>query len=269
MSTGAQRVAQSDINVHPYLDHVGPIPFAHRGGASEAPENTMSAFADAVDLGYTYLETDVHATCDGVLVAFHDDDLSRTCGQGGHIQDLSWEQLRGVKVHGGEPIPLLEDILDAFPKAKINIDCKTDTALQPLIDVLARRGCLDRVCVGSFSDKRLVAIRRHFGPDLCTSMGPRQIAQLLFASKTSPRYARSLTNFVAQIPTRQTGLHLTSTRLLTMSQKLGIPVHVWTIDDEQHMHELLNAGVDGIMTDKTRLLKDVFIQRNIWPQQKK
>ena len=69
--------------MHPFLETTGPIAFAHRGGASAAPENTLAAFADAVSLGYTYVETDVHATADGVLVAFHDDDLSRTCSTPG------------------------------------------------------------------------------------------------------------------------------------------------------------------------------------------
>jgi len=250
--------------MHPYLEHVGPIPFAHRGGASEAPENTMSAFADAVSLGYKYLETDVHATRDGALVAFHDDDLSRTCGRPGHIKDMTWDELRHVKVHGNEGIPLLADILEAFPEARINIDCKTNNAVQPLIDALTHHNCLDRVCVGSFSDKRLGALRRHFGQRLCTSMGPRQVAQLLLASKTSSKIAQSLSQVVAQIPVRQAGIHLTNSKLLTTARRLGIAVHVWTIDDEAEMNALLDAGVDGIMTDKTRLLREVFTQRQLW-----
>lgn len=250
--------------MHSYLDHDGPIPFAHRGGASEAPENTMSAFQDAVSLGYRYLETDVHATSDGVLVAFHDDDLSRTCGEPGNIKDMTWEELRRVKVHGREHIPLLADILHAFPDVKINIDCKTDNAVHPLVDVLTDHNCLDRVCIGSFSDKRLIALRKHFGSRLCTSMGPRQVAQLLLASKTSHKVAKSLSQVVAQIPVRQAGIHLTNKRVLSTAKRLGIAVHVWTIDDEAEMNTLLDAGVDGIMTDKTRLLRDVFVQRQLW-----
>lgn len=252
--------------MHPYLEHSGPIPFAHRGGASEAPENTMSAFSDAVSLGYKYLETDVHATSDGVLVAFHDDDLSRTCGKEGHIKDMTWDDVRKVRVHNTEPIPLLIDILQAFPHARVNIDCKTDAALTPLIRVLTDQKCLDRVCVGSFSDKRLISLRRHFGHSLCTSMGPRQVAQLLLASKTSSKLAKSLSGVVAQIPTRQAGIHLTNSNLLSTAREHDIPVHVWTIDEEHEMNELLDAGVDGIMTDKTRLLRDVFTHRGIWYQ---
>ncbi len=75
---------------HPFLDWPGPIAFAHRGGAGDAPENTMPAFAAAVALGYRYLETDAQLTADGVVVAFHDDDLTRTCGRAVHISELPW-----------------------------------------------------------------------------------------------------------------------------------------------------------------------------------
>src|SRR6186713_1400748 len=113
----------------PYLEHDGPIAFAHRGGAGDYPENTMPAFANAVSLGYRYLETDVHATVDAVLVAFHDDDLSRTCGRPGRISKLPWSEVRAARVNGTEPIPLLTDLFDAFPDARINIDCKSDAAV--------------------------------------------------------------------------------------------------------------------------------------------
>jgi hypothetical protein len=110
--------------MHPYLDWPGPIPFAHRGGASDNPENTMPAFQHAVDLGYTYLETDVHATSDGVLVAFHDPDLSRTCGRDGTIDSMTARDVASARVDGREPIPLFEELVGSFPEARFNIDCK-------------------------------------------------------------------------------------------------------------------------------------------------
>ncbi|MSZ30873.1 MAG: glycerophosphodiester phosphodiesterase, partial [Actinobacteria bacterium] len=133
---------------HSYLDHSGPIAFAHRGGTSAAPENSLRAFADAVSLGYQYLETDVHATSDGVLVAFHDNDLERTCGEKRAIATSTWEELTSARIDGTDPIPLLDDLLDEFPEAKFNIDCKADSALEPLIKKLRQRDCLSRVCIG-------------------------------------------------------------------------------------------------------------------------
>ncbi|MFM8504410.1 MAG: glycerophosphodiester phosphodiesterase family protein [Acidimicrobiaceae bacterium] len=158
---------------HPFLKHNSPLAFAHRGGASDAPENTMPAFQRAIDLGYIYIETDVHATKDGVLLAFHDDDLSRTCGRPGLISELNYDDVKNARVNGTEPIPLLEDLISAWPIAHINIDCKSDQALAPLARRIARGDLFDRICVGSFSDKRLNSLRDQFGEDLCTSMGPR------------------------------------------------------------------------------------------------
>ena len=148
---------------HPYLDNTSPIAFAHRGGTSAAPENTLRAFDDAVTLGYRYVETDVHSTRDGRLVAFHDNDLQRTCGKPWRIEETDWSTLSTARIDGTDPIPLLEDLLTSWPNLRINIDCKSDAAMQPLIDTIRRTHCLDRICVGSFSDKRLRHIRSELG----------------------------------------------------------------------------------------------------------
>ena len=142
---------------HPYLDWNGPIAFAHRGGASDAPENTEPAFRAAVELGYRYLETDVHVTADGVLVAFHDDDLQRTCGMPGRISELPWSKVATARVDGTAPIPRLDELLDAWPDARWNIDCKVAGAVAPLARAVSEHQALDRVCVASFSDRRIRA----------------------------------------------------------------------------------------------------------------
>jgi glycerophosphoryl diester phosphodiesterase len=112
-----------------FLDHPGPIPFAHRGGAGEWPENTMPAFEGAVRLGYRYVETDVHVTSDGALLAFHDDVLDRVTDHEGDIAKLPWEVVRTARVGGREPIPLLEELLGTFPDLHVNIDPKHDAAV--------------------------------------------------------------------------------------------------------------------------------------------
>src|SRR5688572_1897868 len=119
----------------PYLDHPGVIAFAHRGGALDGPENTMAAFARAVDLGYRYVETDVHATADGVLVAFHDDRIDRVTDRTGAIADLPWAEVRAARI-GTEPIPLFEDLLGAWPHLRVNVDPKHDAAVAPLAEVI-------------------------------------------------------------------------------------------------------------------------------------
>jgi glycerophosphoryl diester phosphodiesterase len=243
---------------HPFFDFPGPLAFAHRGGASEAPENTLPAFQRAVDLGYRYLETDVHVTADGVVVAFHDDDLSRTTGRPGLIHELPWREVATARVDGAEPIPRLADLLHAFPEHRINIDCKTDAVVGPLGDELAAAGVLPRVCVGSFSDRRLLRLRRRFGSALCTSAGPVELGLLRLLGIAAPGV------LAAQVPTRLRGVTVTSASFVRTSHKRGVEVHVWTIDDPAEMERLLDLGVDGIMTDRPAVLKEVLERRGEW-----
>ena len=149
---------------YPFLDWPGPLAFAHRGGASEAPENTMPAFEHAVRLGYRYLETDVHVTADGVLIAFHDDRLDRVTDRTGVIAELPWREVQQAKVDGREPIPLLEDLLAAWPDVRVNIDPKQDAVVEPLAAAILRTGTIDRVCVGAFSDQRIAKVQALVGP---------------------------------------------------------------------------------------------------------
>ncbi len=249
---------------HPYLDHNGPIAFAHRGGTSAAPENSLRAFADAVSLGFRYLETDVHATSDGVLVAFHDNDLERTCGEQRAIATSTWEELKSARIDGTDPIPLLDDLLDEFPNARFNIDCKADTALEPLIQKLRDRDCLDRVCIGSFSDKRLERVREAFGSAVCTSMGPKEIAKLVARTNTFVPVKPTEHALMAQVPVKQGAIPVTTKRFVNVAHELGLAVHVWTVDDPIEIARLLDLGVDGVMSDDTRALRDVFAARGHW-----
>jgi glycerophosphoryl diester phosphodiesterase len=243
---------------HPYLDWPAPIAFAHRGGASEAPENTMPAFARAVELGYTYLETDVHVTADGVLVAFHDADLSRTCGRPGLISELRWNAVSEARVDGREPIPLLEDLLGSFPEARVNIDCKADSAVDALVASIRRTASIDRVCLGAFSDRRLRRLRGLLGAGVCTSYGPGQVAAL----KMSGRVVGG--GQAVQVPVQAGRVKVLDERFVRAAHRRNLQVHVWTIDDADEMHRLLDLGVDGVMTDRPAVLKDVLEQRGTW-----
>jgi glycerophosphoryl diester phosphodiesterase len=252
-------VATTSRPRHPYLDWPAPLAFAHRGGASDAPENTLPAFQRAVDLGFRYLETDVHTTADGVAVAFHDDDLLRTCGRPGRISELTWRELSTVRVNGREPIPRLAEIFEAFPTARINIDCKSDAAAGPLGDELARCAVLERVCVAAFSDRRLVRLRRRFGRALCTSAGPVELGLLRFTGVAPPG------PLAAQVPVTMRGVTVVTERFVRTCHRRGVEVHVWTIDDGDEMDRLLDLGVDGVMTDAPGALKDVLTRRGQWP----
>jgi glycerophosphoryl diester phosphodiesterase len=248
----------------PFLDWPGPLAFAHQGAHGEGGpgENTMAAFEAAVALGYRYLETDAHVTDDGVLVAFHDDRLDRLTDRTGVIGDLPWAEVRAAKVRGGEGVPLLEDLLTAWPDVRVNIDPKHDAAVDPLVELIRRTGTLDRVCFGAFSDRRLSRIQAGLGPGACTSMGPRQVARLVAAARRLP--AGSFTAACVQVPTHQGRIPLVTPRFVAAAHARDLPVHVWTINDAAEMQRLLDMGVDGIMTDRTDVLKKVLVERGSW-----
>ena len=244
-----------------YLDHPGPIPFAHRGGASEFPENTLPAFEHAVRLGYRYLETDAHATADGVLVAFHDDVLDRVTDRQGAIANLPFDVVRTARVRG-EPIPLMEELLAAFPDVRVNVDLKHDGSVAPMVEVIDRTATHDRVCVASFSGKRLDRFRGLTDNRVCTAIGPLDIARLRAVGFGLPtgRFAGAC----AQVPVRQGPVLVVDRRFVDGAHRVGLPVHVWTIDDPVEMERLLDLGVDGIMTDRPSVLKDVLVRRGQW-----
>ncbi len=248
---------------YPFLDSPVPLAFAHRGGASEAPENTMPAFEHAVRLGYRYLETDAHVTVDGVLVAFHDERLDRVTDRVGVIAELPWRAVNEARVDGREPIPLLEDLLTAWPDVRINIDPKQDAAAEPLAAAILRTRATDRVCVGAFSDKRIAKVKVLTGPGLCTSMGPREVARLVSASRGGPGRGGILSP-CAQVPVGQGRVAIVTPRFVETAHRFGVQVHVWTIDDPVEMARLLDLGVDGIMTDRPQVLKDLLVERGEW-----
>ncbi|MFZ9628747.1 MAG: glycerophosphodiester phosphodiesterase [Ilumatobacteraceae bacterium] len=246
---------------HPYLDWDGPIAWAHRGGASDQPENTMPAFEYAVGLGYRYVETDVQVTADGVLVAFHDDDLSRTCGRPGRISRLPWREVQTARVSGQAPIPLLEDLLGAWPNLRVNIDCKSDAAVAALVSTLRRCAALPRVAVGAFDDRRLRRLRAQLGDELCTSLGPVGVAALRAGL---PGHGLNRGAHAAQVPVRQGPVRVVDDSFVRRAHARGLHVHVWTIDDAAEMNRLLDLGVDGLMTDRPAVLRSVLETRGAW-----
>ncbi|MEV4289647.1 glycerophosphodiester phosphodiesterase family protein [Nonomuraea bangladeshensis] len=252
-----------------FLDHPGPLAFAHRGGAAEGAENSVAAFERAVGLGYTYLETDAHATADGVLLAFHDHTLDRVTDQRGRISELPYRAVRRARIAGVHEIPLLEDLLGTWPEARFNIDVKEAAAIAPLAEAVRRTNAYDRVCLTSFSDERLVLAKAALGRDVCSALGPRGVAALRAAAATSG-YGRLLTRLsragvpCAQVPIGFRGLRVTTRHLIRTAHAIGMQVHVWTVNDPARMEQLLDLGVDGIMTDNVTGLREVLTRRGQW-----
>ncbi|MGH3331069.1 MAG: glycerophosphodiester phosphodiesterase [Nocardioidaceae bacterium] len=252
------------------LEHPGSVlAFAHRGGAFhpeiEGLENTLAAFRHAVDLGYTYLETDVHATSDGVLLAFHDAALDRVTGHEGTIVDLEHAEVADALIGGTEQIPRMSALLEEFPEARFNIDIKSSAAVAPLAELVRATNAHDRVCVGSFSERRITTFRRLVGRAVATAAGPRDVALHRFLP--SRRLADVLTRGRAaalQVPHRFRGTKVVTRSLVERAHTVGKHVHVWVVDDPAEMRDLLDIGVDGLMTDRTDLLREVLIERGQW-----
>ncbi|MEV6705272.1 glycerophosphodiester phosphodiesterase [Micromonospora wenchangensis] len=247
-----------------YLDAPTPLAFAHRGGAADGDENTVAAFTRAVDLGYRYVETDVHATADGVCVVFHDATLRRVTGERGRLADLRWADLATVRVGGAAVVPRLDEVLAAWPQIRFNIDVKADAGVTPTVEAVTRAGAADRVLLASFSDARLDRLRAATGGRVATGLGMRGVARLWLASRHGRPVRLPPSVVAAQVPPRYAGVPVVDRRFLAYCRRLGVHVHVWTIDEPARMHDLLDRGVDGIMTDHVGVLRDVYRSRGLW-----
>jgi glycerophosphoryl diester phosphodiesterase len=248
---------------HPFLDHPRPLAVAHRGGSLEAEENTMAAFAHAVALGYAHVETDVHATRDGVAVIHHDATLARMPGDPGAIADLDWAELALVRSLQGAAILRVDALLAAFPDLNITFELKCDRVAAPLADAITRAGALGRVCVGSFSAARTAAIRGLLGPDLCWSPAHAGVGALWLAGFGLPVPRPDFA--VVQVPPVFRGIPVVTRRFIATGVRFGVDVQVWTVNAPDQMARLLDLGVGAIMTDRPRVLRDLLQARGQWP----
>lgn len=252
---------------------------AHRGGwidpADVVRENTLYAFDRAVQLGYRYLETDVHATSDGVLVAFHDMVTDRVAGAGGPIGALRFDQVRRLRVGGRDQIPTLAEVLEALPGTRINIDIKSAAAIGPLVDTLARQDAWSRVCVASFSAARLRTFRRLAGAPVTTAVSPPGVVRTRFLPGPPglPRLPGlpgllGTSGEAFQVPAEQiiAGRRLTvvTRGFVRRAHAAGKQVHVWTVNDPARMEALIDLGVDGLISDDIVTLRRVLQRRGLW-----
>lgn len=246
------------------------LAFAHRGGATYPPnlhrENSRHAFRTATELGYRYLETDVHATADGVLLAFHDAELGQLTDGRGSIAEQTWEDLRRVRIHGTDPIPTLSELFEEFPQSRFNIDAKSDKAVDLLATTIERHQAYDRVCVSSFGVTRLHRLRRRLGRRVASSASfvgvafNRAVPWLTWALNT-PAAALQIP---VQVRVRGRARPVFTPALLHAAHRAGKQVHIWTVDDSELMMKLIDAGVDGIFTDRIDTLRTVLIDRGLW-----
>ncbi len=241
-----------------------PVAIAHRGGAlldvNLGKENSVEAFANSVELGFDYLETDLRTTRDGEVFAFHDAYLTRVVGETVKFADLTAEEIRDLRLAGGARIASLDDLLAEFPDTVFNIDFKDDAGVSRGLERIAHRDAADRVVIASFSHKRLQRVRNE-APHLFTTASYTEVARMKFQVRR-----RGVTAPIAlQIPEGIRGVRLVTEGLIRRAHDHGIQVHVWTVDDPEVMRRLLDLGVDGIITDRPDVLREVLIERGEWP----
>jgi glycerophosphoryl diester phosphodiesterase len=267
-----------------------PLAVAHRGFSPQLHENTLAAFQAAVDLGYSYLETDIRTSADGHAMVFHDDRLDPLTDGMGTVAGTTLAELRELTV-AGQPMPTLDELFAAaverWPEARFNVDIKDRAGSALLAEAIVKHGMDDRVLVASFSDARRRACLRRYrelvgrgserspsgnaAPTLAQSPGMGTLADVVISLHLTGRLSRGLkrrlTGMTAfQVPMQQFGVPVVTPRFIEAAHELGIQVHVWTIDDEPTMHQLLDMGVDAIMTDRADVLARVMERRGHWPQ---
>lgn len=254
----------------PVVANGRPLVFAHRGGGEEVAENSLAAFNEMKKIGVRHIETDVHRTKDGKVVVHHDDVVDRTYDGTGRVEDLTWDEIRSMRNAAGERMPLLSEVLEEHPELWFNIDAKTDAVVDPMMEVLESHNAFDRVMLASFSERRLQRIRGMRRGRVSTSLGVSGVARLLGAaqSATSASWWRipgpRMGVRAVQVPHRQGPLPIVTPRFIATAHTLGLAVHVWTINEAEEMRELIDMGVDGIITDRPSLAKEILIGADLW-----
>ena len=236
---------------------------AHRGLAIDAPENTLLAFARALAVGVTHLETDVHASADGVAILSHDPDLFRLTGRQVRIDQLTSAELARIDLGESQSFATLAAALEAFPDARFNIDIKAAAAAIPTIEAIRTAGAEHRVLIGSFSTVRRLAVVRKL-PGVVTSVSSRGAVIATWAGVLGfPAITRLALRGVqaVQLPERILGVKTTSRRVIAAYHSAQVEVHIWTINDPAVMNRLLDAGVDGIVSDRADLALEVLAPR--------
>jgi len=252
----------------PYLDSPQPLAIAHRGFSLAGLENSLVAFQAALDQGCQYVETDINTTADGVTLVFHDASLERTTDAAGLVAELPYAVVRKALIGGQEPIATLREFFAALPTARFNIDVKDAGSVEALAALIEELGLHERVCVASFSDRRRRQVLARLSKPVASSPGRNLMAAYALLGPWLPApLMRALLQDVdvLQIPRSFGRLTLVSRRSVARAHRLGLKMHVWTINDPAQMNELFDLGVDGIMTDRADLLAGVMRARGYWP----
>lgn len=244
----------------------GPLAVAHRGGAGLWPENSLTAFSHAVDLGVRWLETDVRCSADGVAVLHHDRTLARLFGLDAAVADLPWDRLSQLGTPAGDRLVRPVDVLGAFSDVRLAVDLKDAAVVPGLLADVRRTRSAARVCLAGAPDALLGSVARA-EPGLTTALGWRGLTALVGAARLglpAPRRRPPAHAAWVHVPDRLAGAGVLTGQVVEHAAAVGLGVMAWTVDDPARMHRLLDLGVRGVITDRPDLLRDVLRSRGSW-----
>lgn len=228
-----------------------PLVFAHRGGSALAPENTMQAFANGLSLGADGVELDVHLSRDGIAVVHHDATVDRTTTGRGAVSSMTAAELARLDV------PALSEVLSRFRDARVIVELKVNRKelAYAVVDVVRRTDAVERVCLGSFGQKVLNAVRGA-APAIATSAAREEVRWALYRSWVRrPSHGAKYAGF--QVPEFAGRTRIVSRRFVELAHRAGLGVQVWTVDTEEDARRLLGWGVDALITDRPDLIVPV------------
>ena len=238
-----------------YLNYSGVAVLAHRGGSFESFENTIESFYYSQSLGCKFIETDVQVSSDGIPYIFHDETLTRLLGKNDVFSNLDSSEIEDLRIFESHKIPRLDETLQTFPDMYFQIDVKTDEVAMPALEVIHKCRAEDRVCIASFNSPRLSRVNSKY-PEICLSMGPNEVSKMLLSS--FGLYKKTIIGDCLQVPMYYYGIKVVTKRFVDFVHSKGLKICVWTINDEKTFKKLIDIGVDGIITDKPKLLFQVL-----------
>lgn len=267
-----------------FFNHNRPLVIAHQGGELLAPSNTMASFKNAADMGADVLETDIHITKDGHLVTIHDPSVNRTTNGKGNVADLTLAEIQGLDAGfhfkdldgnysfrgKGVYIPTVEELFQTFDDIKIEIEIKDDNPpkrmeeiVSKLWDLIEKYQMEDKIIIGSFDQKILQTFDKYAKGRVAITAGRQEVKNFVIYHKFFLRnlYVPKVDAF--QIPVEDSGFDLTDQRLINGAHRLGMEIHYWTIDDPKMMEKLIDAGADGILTNRPDLLLKLLEEKGL------
>ena len=232
------------------------IGLSHRGNSKKFIENSFEAFNSVIQMGYKYIETDLRMTLDREVIAFHDPDLKRLFNLDLQVKDLTFNEIANLFKEKDCTLLTLEDSLKKFPEIHFNIDLKAKEVIQDSIKVVADLNAFDRVCFASFHSSRTRKVLRH-NQNAIVSMGMKDVALFKFFKFHNKKIK------IIQIPLKWKVIKVLTRNLIQKADKSKLLVHVWTINDRKTINNLIDLGVNGIVTDEPELLMDIMKERNL------